>query len=67
MKVRYQPYVWNGSRYTVMSVPIYETEAEAVTAVHTIMSDRSNTSILSSIRLHWKEKPIIVESKVFNL
>lgn len=56
---KYQAYAWNGTEYIPMSVPIYSTEQEAIEAARDIILDRSNDSVLNSIRRYWKEKPII--------
>ena len=56
---KYQAYAWNGTKYLPMSVPIYSTEQEAIEAARDIILDRSNDSVLNSIRRYWKEKPII--------
>lgn len=50
--IRYQAYVWDGNKYLPMSVPIYETEAEAIDAAISMVGDFRNDSILRSVRLH---------------
>ena len=60
---KYQAYAWNGNKYLPMSVPIYNTEEEAIEEAKNIILDISNDSVLNSIRLHWKEKPIIAIRK----
>ena len=61
--IKYQAYAWNGTKYLPMSVPIYKTEQEAIDEARNIILDRSNDSVLKSIRLHWKEKPIIATAE----
>ena len=61
--IKYQAYAWDGSKYLPMSVPIYETEAEAIDAALSMVGDFRNDSILRSIRMHWREKPIIAKPK----
>lgn len=61
--IKYQAYAWDGNKYLPMSVPIYETEKEAINAATDMIGDFRNDSILRSIRLHWREKPIIVKPK----
>lgn len=61
--IRYQPYAWCGNKYLPMSVPIYETEEEAIDAAISMVGDFRNGSILKSIRLHWREQPIIAKPK----
>ena len=56
---KYQAYAWDGTKYLPMSVPIYSTEQEAIEAARDIILDRSNDSVLNSIRRYWKEKTII--------
>jgi hypothetical protein len=60
---KYQAYAWNGEKYLPMSVPIYETEQEAIEETKRMILDKSNKSILKSIRLHWQDKPIIAVTK----
>ena len=60
---KYQAYAWDGTKYLPMSVPIYDTEQEAIEAAREMILDRSNDSILNSIRRHWKDKPIIATEK----
>ena len=60
---KYQAYAWNGTKYLPMSVPIYKTEQEAIDEARNMILDTSNKSILKSIRLHWKENPIIAVAK----
>lgn len=64
---KYQAYAWNGKEYIVVSVPIYDTEAEAIAEAESIILDRSNDSVLNSIRYHWKEKPIIAKEKYYGM
>ena len=61
--VKYQAYAWDGNKYLPMSVPIYETEAEAIDAAISMIGDFRNDSILKSIRLYWREQPIIAKPK----
>ena len=61
--IKYQAYAWDGNKYLPMSVPIYETEKEAIDAAISMVGDFRNDSILRSIRLHWREKPIIAKPK----
>lgn len=61
--IRYQAYAWDGNKYLPMSVPIYETEKEAISAATDMIGDFRNDSILRSIRLHWREQPIIAKPK----
>lgn len=56
--IKYQAYAWNGNSYLPISVPIYKTEQEAIEAAKEIILDRSNESVLMSIRTYWKDKPI---------
>ena len=63
MTAKYQAYAWDGNKYLPMSVPIYETEEDAINAAKEIILDINNESVLNSIRLHWKEKPIIAIPK----
>ena len=60
---KYQAYAWNGNKYLPISVPIYNTEEEAIQAATEIIQDRNNESVLNSIRRYWKEKPIITERR----
>lgn len=65
---RYQAYAWDGNKYLPMSVPIYETEEEAIDIAINMIADLDNDSVLNSIRMHWKEKPIIaIEKEVRSL
>ena len=61
--IKYQAYAWDGNKYLPMSVPIYETEKEAIDAAISMIGDFRNDSILRSIRLHWREKQIIAKPK----
>lgn len=61
--IKYQAYAWNGTKYLPMSVPIYKTEQEAINEARSMILDPYNESILNSIRLHWKDKPIIATPK----
>ena len=61
--IRYQAYAWDGNKYLPMSVPIYETEKEAIDAAIDMIGDFRNDSIIRSIRLHWRKKPIIAKPK----
>lgn len=61
--IKYQAYAWDGNKYLSMSVPIYETEKEAIDAAISMIGDFRNDSILKSIRLHWREQPIIAKPK----
>jgi len=63
MTIKYQAYVWDGNKYLPMSVPIYKTAEEAIDAAIDMVGDFRNDSILRSIRLHWREKPIIAKPK----
>lgn len=63
--IKYQPYAWDGNKYLPISVPVYNTEEEAIQEAKEIILDLSNESVLHSIRKHWKEKPIITKQKVF--
>lgn len=63
MKIRYQAYAWDGNKYLPISVPVYNTEEEAIQEAKEIIIDSSNESVLHSIRKHWKEKPIITKPK----
>ncbi len=63
--LKYQAYAWDGSKYLPMSVHVYKTEQEAIDAATEIILDRDNKSVLNSIRLHWKEKPVIAKLKEF--
>ena len=65
MKIRYQAYAWDGSEYLPISVPVYNTEEEAIKEAKEIILDCSNESVLNSIRKHWKEKPIITKQRCF--
>ena len=61
--IKYQAYAWNGATYLPISVPIYDTEEEAIDAAREIIQDRNNESVLKSIRRYWKDKPIITKRK----
>lgn len=61
--IKYQAYAWDGNKYLPMSVPVYETEEDAINVAREIILDRDNKSVLNSIRLHWREKPIIAIPK----
>lgn len=61
--IKYQAYAWDGNQYQPMSVPVYKTEEDAIDAAKEIILDRDNKSVLNSIRLHWKDKPIIARPK----
>ena len=63
--IRYQPYAWNGERYYPIRTPVFKTKEEAIENAERIINDRSNESVMSSIRRHFKEKPIIVKSVEF--
>lgn len=63
--VKYQAYAWNGDKYLPISVPVYNTEEEAIQEAKEIILDLSNESVLRSVRKHWKDKPIITKQKVF--
>lgn len=60
---RWQPYAWNGTKYVVISVPVYKTENEAINSAKAIVSDTDNHSVMISVRKHYKEKPIIAKNK----
>ena len=61
--IKYQAYAWDGNKYLPISVPVYETAESAIDVAREIIQDRSNESVLNSIRLHWKEKPVIAKPK----
>ena len=61
--VKYQAYAWDGNKYLPMSVPIYETEEDAIDIAISMIADLDNDSVLNSIRMHWKERPIIAKPK----
>ena len=61
--IKYQAYAWDGNKYLPMSVPVYNTEEEAIQAAKEIILDPSNESVLRSIRNHWEDKPIITKQK----
>lgn len=61
--IRYQAYAWDGNKYLPMSVPIYETEEEAIDVAINMIADLDNDSVLNSIRMNWQEKPIIAKPK----
>ena len=63
--VRYQAYAWNGERYYPISTPIHRTADKAKEVAEAIILDRSNESVMPSIRKHYKEKPIKVEKHIF--
>ena len=63
--IKYQAYAWNGNKYLPISVPVYNTEEEAIQAAKEIILDLSNESVLRSIRKHWEDKPIITKQRCF--
>ena len=62
---KYQAYAWNGSDYLPISVPIYNTAEEAIREAESIIQDKANDSVLPSIRLHWKEFPIMTREREY--
>lgn len=62
---KYQAYAWNGNDYLPISVPIYNTAEEAIREAENIIQDKANDSVLNSIRLHWKEFPIITREREY--
>ena len=62
-KLRYQPYAWNGKEYYPIHTPTFKSENEAIENAKRIINDRSNESVMPSIRKHYEEKPIIVKAK----
>lgn len=62
---KYQAYAWNGNDYLPISVPIYNTAEEAIREAESIIQDKTNDSVLNSIRLHWKEFPIITREREY--
>lgn len=60
---KYQPYVWNGNKYVPVSLPIYDSQSDAIHAAMKMISEASHYNISNNIKKHHKEKSILAKAK----
>lgn len=63
-KTRWQAYAWNGTTYYPISVPKFKTKEKAIEEAEAIITDRTNDSVMPSIRKHYKERPILAYERL---
>ena len=60
---KYQPYVWNGKKYVPISLPIYDSQSDAIRAAMQMISDKARYKISGNVRRYYKLKSILAKAK----